>query len=184
MKIDSILGELARFKHELWPKATAEDVEKTETLIGVSLPESYRQFVTEFSNGAYLFMLQEVSAVGGGNEQIAPIQNIFHRVWTTGKALTLEELEADIEFREGGIVKRRHLVPFSLDHNGNEWCFVVESLGADNEYPVAYLDNSHSRLFGRLENFAAWLKVLIDARDEVIRALYSDDVIYNELGLG
>lgn len=184
MKIDSILQELAKSKHELWPKATAEDVERTEMLIGLRLPESYRQFVIEFSNGAYLFMLQEVSAVGDGNKQIGPIQNIFHRVWTTGEALTAEELEADIEFREGGRVKRKHLIPFSLDHNGNEWCFVAESMGADNEYPVAYLNNSNPKLFGRLENFAAWLKILIDSGDEVIRTLYDDDVIYDELGLG
>lgn len=184
MKIDSILEELAGFEHELWPKATAEDVGKTETLIGVSLPESYRQFVTEFSNGAYLFMLQEVSAVGDGNEQISPIQDIFRRVWTTGEALTSEALEANIEFREGGTVKRKHLVPFSLDHNGNGWCFVAERLGADKEYPVAYLDNSNLKLFGRLENFAAWLKILIDNGAEVIRALYDDDVIYGEIGLG
>jgi hypothetical protein len=184
MKIDSILEELAGYKHELWPKATAEDIEKTEMLIGTSLPESYRQFVTEFSNGAYLFMLQEVSAVGDGNDQVGPIQNVFRRVWTTGEALTLEALETDIEFKEGGTVKRKHLVPFSLDHNGNEWCFVAESLGANNEYPVAYLDNSSPRLFGQLENFAAWLKILIDNGDEVIRALYDDDVIYDELGLG
>ena len=184
MRIDGILDELAKSEHELYPRAAADDVEKTETLIGTRLPESFRQFVMEFSNGAYLFMLQEVSAVGDGNEQIGPIQNIYHRDWTTGEALTEEGLEADIEFREGGTVKRKHLVPFSLDHNGNEWCFVVESFGADNEYPVAYLDNSNPKLFGRLESFAAWLKVLIDAGDEAIRAVYDDDVIYDELGLG
>ena len=184
MRIDGILVELAKSEHELYPRATTDDVGKTEALIGISLPESYRQFVTEFSNGAYLLMLQEVSAVGDGNEQIRPIQDIFHRRWTTGEALAPEELEAEIGFREGGTVKRRHLVPFSLDHNGNEWCFVAESLGADNEYPVAYLDNQNPKLFGRLENFAVWLKVLIDGGNEVIRTLYDDDVIYDELGLG
>jgi hypothetical protein len=184
MRINGIVKEMAKSEHELYPTASAEDVAKTETLLGVSLPESYRQFVMEFSNGAYLFMLQEVSAVGDGNEQIGPIQNIFHRRWTTGEALTLEELETDIEFKEGGTVKRKHLVPFSLDHNGNEWCFVTESLGADNEYPVAYLDNSNPGLFGRLENLAAWLRILIDEGDEVIRTLYDDEVIYDELGLG
>lgn len=184
MRIDGLLEELTGSEHELYPEATAEDVAKTEDSIGIRLPESYRQLVTEFSNGAYLFMLQEVSAVGDGNKQIGPIQNIFHRLWTTGKALTFEELETDIEFREGGTVKRKHLVPFSLDHNGNEWCFVTESLGLDGEYPVAYLDNSNPKLFGRLDHFPAWLKILIDHRREVIRTLYDEDVVYDELGLG
>jgi hypothetical protein len=186
MKIDDILAELTKHKsrHELWPKAGVEDIKKTEALIGIRLPESYCQFVTEFSNGAYLFTIQEVSAVGDGNEQIGPIQNIFHHVWTTGESLTPEKLEADIQFREGGTVKRKHLVPFSLDHTGNEWCFIAETLEVDSEYPVAYMNNSSPKLFGRLENFAAWLKVLIDARDEVIRTLYDEDIIYDELKLG
>ena len=184
MRIDDILAELAQAKNELYPKATLGDVTRTEVAIGIPLPESFRQFVTEFSNGAYLHMLQEVSAVGDGNQQIGPIQAAFHRTWTTGKTLTPDEMEAKIEFREGGEVKRKHLVPFSLDHNGNEWCFVANSMGADGEYRVAYLNNANPRLYGRLDNFAAWLKVLNDAGKEVIRALYDDDVIYDELELG
>ncbi len=184
MRIDKVLDELARFEHELRPQATDSAVRKTEALIGIKLPESYRQFVTEFSNGAYLFMLQEVSAVGDGNKQIRPIQEILHRAWTTGKELTPEELNTDIEFRDGGTTKRKNLVPFSLDHNGNTWCFIVEEIDKDNEYPIAYLDNSSLRLFGRLENFAAWLRILIDTGNEVIRALYNEDVICDELDLG
>jgi len=182
MRIDSILAELAGSKHELNPRATPDEVARTESLIGAKLPESYRQFVTEFSNGAYLFMIQEVSAVGKGSRKIDPIQNSFHHRWTTGEPLTPDALEADIEFREGGSVKRTHLIPFSLDENGNEWCFVADRLGEDGEYPVAYL--SASRLFGRLENFAAWLRTLIDHQEEVIRSLYDDRVIHDELGLG
>jgi hypothetical protein len=184
MKICSILEKLGEDQHELYPKATAKDVEKTETLIGISLPESYRQFVTEFSNGAYLFMLQEVSAVGDGNKQIRPIQNIVNHSWVTGQALTLEDLETEVEFRDGGTVKRRGLIPFSLDHNGNGWVFLTERLDTDYEYSVAYLSNSSCKLYGRLNNFAAWLKILIDSGNEVIRALYNDDIIYDELGLG
>ena len=58
MKINDILGELTNAKHELYPKAVVNDIEKTEKLIGASLPESYCQFVTQFINGAYLFMIQ------------------------------------------------------------------------------------------------------------------------------
>jgi hypothetical protein len=126
-----------------------------------------------------------VSAVGKWNKQIGPIQSSFHLDWTTGEALTSEDLEADIECWEGGKpVKRKHLIPFSLDSNGNEWCFIAENPAADNEYPVAYLNNSDPKLFGQLEHFAAWLKILVANQEEVIRTLYDDDVIYDELGLG
>ena len=184
MRIDDVLEELAKGEHEMHAKATTEEVARTENAIGLRLPESYKQFVQEFSNGAYLYMLQELSAVGEGDQQIGPIQKIFLRHWTSGVALTPDELETDVEIKEGGTVKRKYLVPFSLDHNGNEWCFIAECLGDDQEYPVAYLNNADPKLFGRLDNFATWLKILINHRDEVIRCLYDDDVIYDELGLG
>ena len=184
MQIDHLLRELAEAEHETHPPATVDDVAKTEAAIGIRLPESFRQFVTEFSNGAYVCMVQEVSAVGDGNAQVGPLQSSFHQLWTTGRALTPEELETDVEVKEGGTIKRAHLVPFSLDHNGNEWCFLTQVLGADNEYPVAYLDNWNPKLYGRLENFAAWLRILMNERDEVIRTLYDEDVIYDELELG
>jgi hypothetical protein len=186
MRIDAILAELAKHaaEHELWPKAAEKDVATTEAAIGLRLPESYRQFVIELSNGAYLFMCQEVSAVGDGNRQIGPIQGVFHRIWTAARSLSAEELAADVPFREGGTTQRKYLIPFSLDHNGNQWCFVAEQLGSDLEYPVAYADSAYTRLYGRLESFSKWLEILIEERREVIRTLYGDDVIYDELGLG
>jgi hypothetical protein len=42
------------------------------------------------------------------------------------------------------------------------------------------------KLYGRLRGgFAEWLSILVHApQDEIIRTLYDDDVIYDELGLG
>jgi hypothetical protein len=67
-------------------------------------------------------MLQEVSAVGAGNDQIGPIQ------------------DAGL----GG----PSFVPFSLDHNGNCWCLVTGQAASDGEYPVAYVDPQTNGLVG------------------------------------
>jgi len=184
MKIDGILEYLTETKHELYPKASLDDIKRTETMIGFTLPESYCQFVTQFSNGAYLFMMQEVSAVGDGNKQISSIQNQYRQFVKKGDALPFDEREGDIKFREGGLIRKKYLVPFSLDHNGNWWCFVTKSLDEENEYPVAYLNKSNSLLYGQLNSFAAWLKILMERREEIIRTLYTDDIIYDVLGLG
>jgi hypothetical protein len=89
-----------------------------------------------------------------------------------------------IPFREGGDAPYGELVPFGLDSNGNEWCLVVESNPPGNEYAVAYLDTSGRKLYGKQSSFSEWLAILVREQDEVIRTLYDDDVIYDELGLG
>jgi hypothetical protein len=102
------------------------------------------------TNGAYLYLLQEVSAVGQGNPQIMPI----HRI----DRIFAGELSPDqpIPFREGGEITYRHTIPFGLDHNAGEWCFIAEGNFPGNEYPVAYLSagcEDEYRLYGRLSAF-------------------------------
>jgi SMI1 / KNR4 family (SUKH-1) len=177
VKIDDLIARLREEgQHETYPPAAAPDVQKTEEGLGKELPDSYKAFVSKFSNGAYLFEVQEVSAVGDGNPQIAPIQNI-DRIGEGNP-------EQRIPFREGGETRYENLVPFGLDANGNEWCFVIEGKPPGNEYAVAYLDTNERKLYGKLSGFTEWLSILVKERDEVIRTLYDDDVIYDELGLG
>jgi hypothetical protein len=175
--IDDLIATLREEgQHETYAPATATDIQKTEEALGKQLPESYKAFVREFSNGAYLFEIQEVSAVGDGNAQIASIQDIDR--------IGQGDPDEVIRFREGGETRYGNLVPFGLDANGNEWCFVVEGNPAGNEYAVAYLDTSGRKLYGRQSGFTEWLSILVKEQDEVIRTLYNEDVIYEELGLG
>lgn len=168
--IDAALLLLEGGDHELYPKATEEDCLLTEAALGRKLPQEYRRFVTQFSNGAYLFQTQEVSAVGEGNPQIGPIQNNLSGVvpWAP---------DMPIPFREGGVVAASSLIPFSLDSNGNAWCFVEEA-------EVAYLHCTGRKLYARLPSFAAWLEILAREQAEVIRSVCEEEVIYDELELG
>jgi hypothetical protein len=77
MTITELLTALEASQHERYPLATDQDLKQTEGALGRPLPPSFRQFVTQFSNGAYVYGLQEVSAVGEGNDQIAAIQNVI-----------------------------------------------------------------------------------------------------------
>lgn len=177
MNIDTLIEQLGtQGEHETYPLASSEDIDKTEAGIAHPLPDSYKQFVGRFSNGAYLFGVQEVSAVGDGNQQIVAIQNIGR--------VGAGEAEEVISFREGGETRYGNLVPFSLDSNGNEWCFIVEPGRPSNEYEVAYLDTDGWKLYGRLSGFTEWLLILVREQDEVIRTLYNEDVIEDELMLG
>jgi hypothetical protein len=146
--------------------------------VGFAQARSFSDFERDRSHSV-LFMVQEVSAVGGGNRQIAPIQDIAR----------LGERAPDdpVVFREGGETRYGNLVPFGLDSNGNEWCFIIVPDQPGNEYEVAYLHTAPGgKLYGRLRGgFAEWLSILVHApQDEIIRTLYDDDVIYDGLGLG
>jgi hypothetical protein len=175
MEIDDLIAALGSGTHELYPPASGEDVKRTETSIGRALPDSYRTFVRTFSNGAYLYTLQEVSAVGGGNDQIAAIQDIE---WLVG------DPDEVIPIRSGGEVRLGELIRFALDHNRNAWCFLATAESSPGEYRVAYFDTHGRRLYCPLPSFTQWLEVLIGNQDEVIRVLCDPDVIENELKLG
>ena len=171
-------------RHELYEPATETDMAATERAIGLALPPSFRRFATELSNGANLYQVQEVARVGRGNEQI---DAIHENEWHYGDGPADPE---PVPVREGGTVGFAQLIPFSLDSNGNEWCFIAEP-GAP-EYRCAYfagpLESEDRRLYAPLESFVDWLKVLVDAdgEDEIIRLVYRDDdaVLLDELGLG
>lgn len=81
---------------------------------------------------------------------------------------------------DGSAVRAGALVPYSLDGNGNCWCFLTGQSAREEQYPVAYFVSDQRRLVGRLPGFEPWLKKLIDERDEVIRTMYD----WDELDLG
>jgi SMI1 / KNR4 family (SUKH-1) len=176
MTIVDLLTAAESGEHERYPCALEADVRTTEEAIGRPLPPSFRTFVMQFSNGAYLYSVQEVSAVGDGNKQIAAIQKII----LPGRPQATER----IPIRDGGEVLGEQLVPFSLDHNGNAWCFLTGSPDPNGEYPVAYFDTTGRRLHGKQASFVDWFAILVDNENEVIRSIYDEDVLYDELNLG
>lgn len=172
--MDELLKSLSGADSESYPVASDAELAQTEDAIGRPLPPSFKRFVTEFSNGAYLLGVQEVSAVGEGNRQIGPIQDLIGFAGESG----------DLEVDGGGSVRAVDLVPYSLDSNGNAWCFLTGDQGPDGEYAVAYFAADNEKLYGRLKGFEDWLQRLSETEDEVIRSLYGDDTLYGELGLG
>ncbi len=182
MDLLDLIRELQSGEHELHESASDEDIARTENTLQRRLPTSFKTFVKTFSNGSYVYTIQEVSAVGDGNDQIAPIQSSYPI------ALNLES----ISFREGGTARTEDLVPFSLDANGNAWCFIIDPDNPTKEPAVAYLapmmplpeDPEPPKLYGKLSGFEAWLSLLVERQNEVIREMYPDEVINDELKLG
>ena len=171
--IDDSIAALRTGKHELYPPATQGDISQTESALGRALPSSFKTFVSTYSNGAYLYGTQEVSAIGTGSQQILPIQNI--RLITEGDEKEYIPLDTAEQ------IARKNLIPFSLDHNANAWCFLADS---QDECRVAYFDTSGQKLYCALPSFAAWLEILVKHQDEVIRMVCDPETLMNEIGLG
>jgi hypothetical protein len=189
MEVDDLLRELRQSEasHDLHPVATADDLAATEAALNQRLPESFRAFLRDFSNGAYLFGVQEVSSVGSVEHPVP----IHKNEWHYGSAAKADADEL-IPIRDGGAALYSSLIPFSLDSNGNEWCFIIDA--AKPEPSVAYFSSPLSyevedrRLYAPLSGgFSEWLGILVRCpTDEVIRTIYIDDedVLYDELMLG
>ena len=175
MSILNLIGRLQEGKHETYPVASDDDILMSENALCVVLPGSFKVFAKEFSNGAYLYMVQEVCSVGEGNAQISPVQNICH---------SRKEKDTWIISNKGERFRLKDLIPFSLDANGNKWCFIYDSSVPKNEYSVTYYDTHGIKLFGKLSNFTEWLRIIVENQKEVIRVVLDDLTIYDELGLG
>ena len=186
-KIGKLIKILKQTKkeHEVYPVATNKDLNITEAKIKAVLPKSYVEFVRRFSNGGYLFFIQEVCSVGDSNKKIASIHSVFHKDLLTGKALSHSNLNRIIPINNTDLfINRRNLIPFSLDSNGNAWCFLVFNGTIKDEYPVAYLDSQNLKLYGLLSGFTEWLSILISEKEEVIRVVCNEETILGELKLG
>lgn len=49
---------------------------------------------------------------------------------------------------------------------------------------VSYFETDGRKLYSKIDSFTHWLQILIDEQDEVIRTVYDDDILYDELNLG
>jgi len=171
MSIQQLIYELNKSgNHEIYSVARDEDIAITENLIESRLPHSYIYFVKYFSNGAYLYRTQEICSVGKSNKKIQSIHDLYK---------LNKNMNTPIYQYEGKkIVPINELIPYSLDSNGNAWCFFKMF------DKVCYLDRFSDRFFGQLEGFDKWLSILIQSKDEVIRSIYSKKIIMEELKLG
>jgi ankyrin repeat protein len=151
-KLMMAMGGDEGFKHQIFPKATEADTQFSEDALGKKLPPSYRYFVRNFSNGANLYMAQEICGVGEKSPgDIPPIQD------------NVLDIEGDLPVRvqEGGKVSPQDLIAFTRDEDGNCWCFILDPDPSTGEYPVAYFDAMDRKLVSKVGSFNKWLGRLI-----------------------
>ncbi len=146
--------KLSPVPHVLKPHAREIDVTGTYIRLEIELPDSYRQFVREYADGATLYECQHIC----GLDELAHIEG-----------------DGDLPSYEGGSHPAAHIIPVSPDAHGNAWVFLTRTHGHDGECPVAYL--AKGVLYRRLDSFYSWLSFVSIKKRELIGTLYGEEIV-------
>lgn len=145
------------------PKNTAsiDDIIYSEEKLGFKLPESYKKFVTEYSNGDF-FMLGVEPICGVGPQTPETLAKLFFPF-----QVFFCSPEKEILIKpENRTVKLNQLISFTyqdvLDISNDHWVFICDKKYPNNDYPVGYISQNTHNIVYTLKNFEEWLKVFWD----------------------
>lgn len=141
-------------------KATDEMIEITEKNLGVILPESYKIFLKEYSNGnIFLLGVEPLVSVG------LDVGKCRCTIRNSDLALHLTPCpnKECFIFPENRGVKLGQLIAFTYgdyyDMSNNHWAFICDRNYPDNNYPVGYVSDDPEKIICVLESFEKWLEV-------------------------
>ena len=134
--------------------ATQKDITASEDDLGIKLPESYKKFVSEYSNGdIYMLGAEPMNGVSKASRIVEPAYKFLMespkkeiKILPTNKTIKLDKL---ISFTSGDA---REL---SNDH----WVFICDKNYYNNEYPVGYVSFKTHNIVCLLSSFEEWIKV-------------------------
>lgn len=142
------------------PKKTASinDILYSEKEFGVVLPESYKKFIKEYSNGDCCILgIEPFAGVG-------PITN--ESVFKLLRPGSLLDICSDTEVLikpQNKTIKLNQLISFtygdSLDISNDHWVFICDKDYPNNDYPVGYISQTTKNIVYMLNNFEEWLQI-------------------------
>ena len=133
--------------------ASEEDIQLSEKLFGVTLPDSYKVFLTTFSNGEMFILGAE------------PLYGVGEHVRSANSAQYLSKNEDKMSyvFPENRYVPLRKLIPFTYgdmyELSNDHWAFMCDKEYPDHDYPVVYVCQSTGHIVWKLKNFEEWLRI-------------------------
>lgn len=141
--------------------ASDELIAKTELSIGYSLPESFKTFLKEFSNGIVLLDSEPIGGVG--KNQDLPCGAIFLASTNINKDTV--EITPTKE-----TVSSDQLIVFSvydtLDATNNCWAFICDKDCPNNEYRVGLISELTENIVVVLDSFEEWLTIFWNANKD------------------
>lgn len=132
-------------------KATNKQIKDAEERLGVKLPESYKKFLCQISNGIILFNTESIAAAEELCKTKDKLKGYFNKPMVKTKIKDAGEIDSNklISFTHGEF----------MDSSANQWVFICDKDYPDNEYPVGYITQSKGIIVQVLEGgFKEWLE--------------------------
>ena len=141
--------------------ATDEQIQAEEERLGIKLPESYKLFLKEYSNGdIYLFAAEPLVGVRQGDTKIM-----------CEICIASDGMGGDKNYYEKNCyilpfdktVKIKQLVSMTFGDvkamSNDQWVFICDQDYPDNDYPIGFLSGSLDKIVCVLNNFEKWLEI-------------------------
>lgn len=173
MKIKDIIKEINLIYPDIDKNEIASDdlINEKEISLGFKLPDSFKTFLKEFSNG---IMLLDSEPIGGvGDDDDSPCGSIFLASLQINKNIieitpTKETISPD------------KLIVFSLydamDSANHFWAFICDKEYPKNEYRVGLVSQCTENIVVVLDSFEEWLTVFWNANknsEDVVSVFHS-----------
>ncbi|MCQ4935947.1 SMI1/KNR4 family protein [Anaerotignum propionicum] len=148
--------------------ATEEMINEAEDYCKIRLPDSFRTFLKEFSNGnLYMYGVEPLVGVGLESKLCS-----LSKYTSSLRLLSIKDFEKECYIvPQDKLVKINQLVPFtfgnadqlSIDH----WVFICDREYPNNEYPVGYITQGSHNIVCVLESFEKWLEIFWEGNKDL-----------------
>jgi hypothetical protein len=150
LDIEKFISEINHKYPTISKKGFATDamIKNTEVRIGHKLPESYKTFLKNFSNGMsfwnseYIYSSEEL-----GFESLKYPLFKYVKIIGTDKCVSMSNL---ICFTIGE----------AINSSNSCWAFICDGEYPNNEYKVGYITQSKGNIVEVLDNFEEWIAIL------------------------
>lgn len=160
-----ILNKDSNQHQDIGSKLTDSEIKEIELQIGLTLPNSYKIFLTQFGNGANWLYMNPIDDL----KRFSYLRKFRKKLGKTVELVGEKEIDVD-----------SLLCLMTEDSNGGAWCWLTTENTSGGEWPLAYFSMDDNKLHYKVEGFTEWLRLLTKSKYEVIRELDTED----ELGLG
>lgn len=168
------------------PVATSEEIADFEKRLGLILPDSYKEYLTTYSNGEmYLLGIEPMCGVHIGETLCSSFKLLYcvnteeeiEHIEETG--LTKEWTKEEIEKRKAYLRKEWHkeayiipekryvhlkyLVPVTYgdyyEISNDHWAFICDKEYENHDYPMGFVSQCTGNIICVVKNFEEWLNL-------------------------
>ena len=142
------------------PKETAsyEMIKYSEDKLNIKLPEAYKKYITQYSNGDF-YMLGVEPMVGVGKK----IDGSLCKLCYSNEILMSNHDKEVFINQQHRSIRLNQLIPFtfsdSLELSNDHWAFICDKEYTDNDYPIGYISQVSKNVVCVLKNFEEWLRI-------------------------